>query len=563
MKEEKNGIPPQGQGESSPQGHPPQGHPPQGHPPQGHPPQGHPPQGHPPQGHSPQGHPPQGHPPQGHPPQGHPHQGHPPQGHPPQGHPPQGHPPQGHPPQEGNQRPQEGGIRPMGMGGPPGMNGPRGARPKLKNTKETILRVWSYLSESKGKVILALVCVLLNTALSLLASYQVRPILNGIVAGDGMEPFLRGVLLMLILYVTAVTANFFQSKIMLTMSQKALEAIRNQLFEKLQKLPVSYYDGNNNGEMMSRFTNDVDTINQMLTQTLTQLVSGIVTLVGTFCIMVYTNIWLTLITLVMIPVISQVGKFVATRSRKFYQGQQESIGEMNGFIEEMVSGQKVVKVFNHQEENREKFKVLNQNYRDKVFKAQFVGGVMGPIMGSLANLNYGITAVVGGLLCVFQGFDVGGYTIFVNYSRNFSRPISEITMQMNVIFAALAGAERVFEMMDQEPESPDKENAVSSATLEGNIEITDMDFGYLPDKLVLKNISFQAKSSEKIAFVGSTGAGKTTITNLLNRFYEIQKGVITIDGVNIQDMKRDYLRENIALVLQDTHLFTPRVCNYW
>ncbi|MFI3253886.1 MAG: ABC transporter ATP-binding protein [Eubacteriales bacterium] len=475
---------------------------------------------------------------------------------PPHGKPPHGKPPEGAPPTNPRETT---GMKPPGMGGPPGMNGPRGPRPKLKDTKSTVLRIWSYLSESKGKVFLAVLCVLLNTSLSLLASYQVRPILNNIIQGQGMDVFLARVAFMLGLYVVAVGASFCQARIMLVMSQKALETIRNQLFAKLQKLPVSYYDKNNNGDLMSRFTNDVDAINQMLTQTLVQLASGVITLIGTFALMVYTNIWLTLVTLVMLPIITQIGKFVGGHSRRYYQGQQQSIGALNSFIEEMVSGQKVVKVFNHQEESKENFQKLNEAYRENVFRAQFLGGVMGPVMGSLANLNYTITATVGGLLCVFQGFDVGGYTIFVNYSRNFSRPINEITMQMNVIFAALAGAERVFEMMDQEPETPDKEKTMFPEEFKGHIVVENMDFGYTPEKLVLKNVSFQGRPSEKVAFVGSTGAGKTTITNLLNRFYEIEKGSVTIDGVDIRDMKRTELRENIALVLQDTHLFTGTI----
>lgn len=448
----------------------------------------------------------------------------------------------------------------MGMGGgPPGMNGPKGPRPQLKDTKGTILRVWSYLAKDKAKVFLAVFCVIVNTILGLVASYQVRPILNSILAQEGMDIFTQRVALMLLLYVVAVSAYFCQARLMLGMSQGALATMRNQLFEKLQRLPVKYYDSNNNGQLMSRFTNDVDAINQMLTQTLLQLVSGVLSLVGTFGLMMYTNVWLTGVTIVMIPIISNIGKQVGKRSRKHYQGQQEIIGELNGFIEEMVSGQKVVKVFNHQEESIEEFRELNQRYRDKVFKAQFLGGIMGPILGALGSLNYTITAVVGGFLCVLRGFDVGGYTVFVNYSRNFSRPISEITAQMNVIFAALAGAERVFAMMDEVPEEPDKPNAVTLEKMKGEIHIKNMDFGYSDEKLVLKNVSFDALPSQKIAFVGSTGAGKTTVTNLLNRFYEIQKGEITIDGVNIQDMKRSYLRENIALVLQDTHLFTGTI----
>lgn len=496
-------------------------------------------------------------------------QKHPPQGRPPEGLPPHGMPPEGERPKYGvaddpnAPKPQDGpsGGGPGGamMAGPPGMGGPRGPRAKLKDTKGTIKRIWGYLAKDKSKVFLAFACVITSTLFSLLASYMIRPILNGILEGAGKEYLAQQAGIMLIIYLISVSASFLQARTMLHMSQKALETMRNQLFEKMEKLPLKFYDGHNNGELMSRFSNDVDALNQMLSGTLVQLVSGVITLVGTLGLMLYTNVGLTVVTILMIPVIMNIGKAVGKRSRGYYQGQQQCIGELNGFIEEMISGQKVVKVFNHQEECKEDFRVLNQNYRDKVFKAQFLGGIMGPVMGSMGNLNYTITAVVGGLFCVFRGFDIGGYTIFVNYSKNFSRPISDITMQMNTIFAALAGAERVFEMMDETPETPDKENAVKDKPMEGNIEIKNMDFGYTPEKMVLKNISFSANPSEKIAFVGSTGAGKTTITNLLNRFYEIQKGTISIDGVDIQDISRDYLRQNIALVLQDTHLFTGTI----
>ncbi len=439
----------------------------------------------------------------------------------------------------------------------PRRNGPM-KREKVKDVKGTILRIWNYLSVDKYKLILAFVCVIISTTFTLLAAYRVRPIINDILDNRGMGIFIQNLLVMFLIYMIALIANYLQAYVMLNISQNSLETMRNDLFTKMQKLPLQYYDTNNNGQLMSRFTNDVDAISQMLSNTFVQLVSGIITLVGTTCLMLYTNWVLTIFTILMVPVFSYVGKSISKRSRKYYQQQQQAIGELNGYIEEMIGGQKVIKVFNHEAENIETFKGLNQAYRDKVFYAQFVSGIMGPVMGALSQLNYSLTAVIGGLLCVLRGFDIGGYTVFVNYSRSFSRPINEITMQMNVIFSALAGAERVFEMMDETPER-ESDEIEEMTKMVGHVELSHVDFSYQADKKILKDISLYAKPSQKIAFVGSTGAGKTTITNLLNRFYEIDGGEIIIDGVNINKIDKAFLRQNIAMVLQDTHLFTGTI----
>ena len=275
--------------------------------------------------------------------------------------------------------------------------------------------------------------------------------------------------------------------------------------------------------------------------------------------MLFTNIWLTLITVVFLPIFIKGGAAIAKASGKYYSGQQSALGAVNGYIEESVSGQKVVKVFNHENECIEEFTALNQDLREKQFKAQFYGGIMGPVMGNTSQINYAVTAGIGGLFCIFGGFDIGGLSVFVNYSRQFSQPINMISQQTSTIFAALAGAERVFSVIDMEPEPPDAENAVAMENMKGDVELHNVTFGYNPDKVILKNISLYAHPGQKIAFVGSTGAGKTTVTNLLNRFYDIDEGVITIDGVNIKDIKMKELRKNIAMVLQDTHLFTGTV----
>lgn len=448
------------------------------------------------------------------------------------------------------------------MGGPGRHRNTQGGMPK--QSKETIRRLLSYLGGYKVHMAVAFLCVIVNTLSTLGGSYMLRPIINKYIAPmDGSRGSVKGLagslVVMAVIYLFGVAANYAQSRIMLTVAQNALQKIRDELFEKMQKLPVRFYDTNNNGDLMSRFTNDVDTVGQMLSSTLVQLFSGALSIVGTLFLMIYTNIWLTLVTVVMIPLMMKAGGFVAKRSQKYFSAQQTSLGAVNGYIEETISGQKVVKVFCHEEIAEEEFEILNEDLRDNMIKAQFFGGIMGPVMGNLSQLNYTLTACIGGLLCVLRGFDVGGLTVFLNFSRQFSRPINEISMQISNVFSALAGAERVFSVMDAEPEPEDDDDALSLEPMKGNVELKNVTFGYNADKIILKDISLYAKPGQKIAFVGSTGAGKTTITNLVNRFYDIQGGQITIDGVDIRHIKRDNLRRNIAMVLQDTHLFTGTV----
>ncbi len=444
----------------------------------------------------------------------------------------------------------------QGRSGPPGM---RGERAKLKNTKQTVLRIWGYLSERKVAICFAFFFIVANAVLTLLASYMVRPIINGLMESAGAGVLIKNLAIMAVIYACSCICYYLQSRLMLEIAQSSLERMREDLFVKLSRLPLKYFDENNNGDLMSRFTNDVDAISNMLSTTCVQLISGVVTIITTTAIMFYTNWILTIMMLIIVPIFSVVTKKVSKHSMRFYKDQQKAIGDLNGYIEEHVSGQKVIKVFNHEDETVEEFEKFNDDYAVKYYKAQFLSGSLGPIMGGLAMLSYSLTAVVGGLLCVFSGFDVGGYTIFVNYARSFSRPINDIFMQVNTIFAALAGAERVFEVIDQNPEVADAPNAITPEKLVGNVVFENVDFGYREGKLVLKNLSIEAKTSQKIAFVGSTGAGKTTITNLINRFYDIASGSIKIDGVDIKEYNRDYLRENIAMVLQDTHLFTGSV----
>ena len=479
-------------------------------------------------------------------------------------------------------------------------HGPRGRNPgmkgKPKNFKKTVSRILFYVKDYKWNLLFVLLCMLLTTVTSLLGGYLIAPIVNRIsYAVTGNKPELSAIeraadsviesfsssklisgllgravwsdvtiyvfaalVILGSVYLISSFSSYFQSRLMIRVSQGSVEKIRNDLFVGLQKLPVKYFDGHPTGEVMSRFTNDIDNIDVMLNNSLTSIVSGVVSLVGTFVFMITTNIWLTLITVVFVPVLAKGGAIIGKRSSKYYSGQQAAIGAVNGYIEESVMGQKVIKVFNHEEETVEEFNLLNEDLRDKQFSAQFWGGVMGPIMHNISMICYGVTIGVGAVLMFFSRLTPGALTVFANYSKQFSMPINQLSMQVSTIFAALAGAERVFNVIDEAPEEPDAKDATNREIV-GHVELKNVSFGYLPEKTVLKNISLYAKPGQKIAFVGSTGAGKTTITNLLNRFYDINEGEITIDGLPIKAYKRETLRENIAMVLQDTHLFTGTV----
>ncbi|MBQ7354300.1 MAG: ABC transporter ATP-binding protein [Clostridia bacterium] len=492
---------------------------------------------------------------------------------------------------------------PKGAGGPGPGRGPggpgkgrghgRGPGGKPKNARQTIGRLLSYLKPHYGKLCLVLGCMLISTVTALIGSFMLMPIINHIagvattakdgamaVLADkfitfctgGMIDLLGGtrltevliylitaLLILLSIYLIGIATTYLQGRLMLHITQNTLEKIRNDLFEKLQKLPVRYFDSHPTGEIMSRFTNDVDNIDMMLNHSLTSLISGSVTLIGTFIFMITTNWVLTLITVVFIPIFAIGGAAIAKASRKYYSGQQYALGAVNGYIEETVSGQKVVKVFNHEDTCVDEFAALNGDLRDKQFKSQFYGGIMGPIMGNTSQISYAVTIGVGGIMMCTSGFTPGGLTVFANYSRQFSMPINQISQQMTAVFSALAGAERVFAVMDADPEPADAPDAVDMPHMKGDVVLENVTFGYNPDKTILKNISLYAHPGQKIAFVGSTGAGKTTVTNLLNRFYDIEEGRITIDGVDIKNIKREVLRSNIAMVLQDTHLFTGTV----
>ena len=481
-------------------------------------------------------------------------------------------------------------------GGGPGNRHGHKAKGKPKNVGKTISRLLSYVGKYKFRLILVFLCMVMTTVFSLCAGYLIVPIINRITLAinpsaelnpspiadfaDGIiesllsTPFLQsitanlaaeisvyivGALIILgSVYFVSALGSYLQARIMLSISQGSIQRIRNDLFNKLQALPVKYFDSHPTGEIMSRFTHDVDNIDVMLNNSLTSIVSGVVSLVGTFIFMITTNVWLTLITVIFVPLLIYAAGIIGNNSAKYFGEQQAALGAVNGYIEETISGQKVVKVFNHEDECVDEMGLINEDLRTKQEKAQFWGGVTGPVMHNISLISSALTLGVGGVLIVLTGFTPGELTAFANYSKQFAMPINQLSMQVSTLFAALAGAERVFNVMDEIPEAADLENA-STEPIKGHVVMENVTFGYNPEKIVLKNISLYAKPGQKIAFVGSTGAGKTTVTNLLNRFYDISEGTITIDGRPIKEYSREFLRKNIAMVLQDTHLFTGTV----
>ncbi len=482
-------------------------------------------------------------------------------------------------------------ARRSGPGGPRGgPGGMRGAAGKPKDARKTLSRLAKYAKGYTGRIIAVLLCMVLSTVTSLIGGYMLAPVINRLTAAvapqmaeslsvleqragtyvgafsvslfgsDSVLSYVAAAMIILgSVYLIGIATTYLQSRLMLTVTTGIVEKIRNDLFEKLQKLPVRYFDSHPTGEIMSRFTNDIDNIETMLSNSLTSLISGAVTLIGTLVFMISTSWILTLIVIAFFPIFALGGAKIAGISRKHYVSQQAALGAVNGYMEETVTGQKVIKVFNHEDECEEEFGLLNDDMRDKQFNAQFWGGIVGPIMGNTSQITLAVTLGVGGILMINGMLGAGGLTVFSSYARQFSMPINQISQQMATVFAALAGAERVFDVMDSDPEAPDKENAVGMTEVKGSIVLENVTFGYIPGKTVLKHISLYAKPGQKIAFVGSTGAGKTTVTNLINRFYDIDEGKITIDGVDIKDIKREELRKHIAMVLQDTHLFTGTV----
>lgn len=432
------------------------------------------------------------------------------------------------------------------------------ARPKTG--RRTFLRLLSYLVYDRVLLIVIGILIIVSITASLTGSYLLRPVINDYIIPGDFTGMLRMLLLLGGIYLIGVVAVYIEYILLNKIGQQTVARLRADLFRKMEHLPIKYFDTHQHGDLMSRYTNDMDRISDALTDSLSDMLSSALTVVGIFCLMMVISPVLTLVTLITVPLMFWSARGIVRKSRRYFKAQQESLGEMNGYAEEMISGQRVVKVFGHERKVVCDFESLNKELQDKSLKAQFFSGLMMPVMQNLSSLNYVLITIVGALLAIYRGFDVGGLAAFLQYSRQFGRPVNELAGLYNSIQAALAGAERIFEVIDEEAESPDAPGAIMLGQVRGEVGMKDVWFGYKPEKMILKGISFQAEAGQKIALVGATGAGKTTILNMLPRFFDIQAGEIQIDRYPIGNIQRESLRKSMAIVLQDTHLFTGTVC---
>jgi ATP-binding cassette subfamily B protein len=484
-------------------------------------------------------------------------------------------------------------------GGPGGRGRVRGPRPKLKNPGKLFKRVMGYVFKDYAvHVVIVCICIFIEVFASIQGTLFMRTLIDSYITpmigqpNPDFAPLLRAILKVAVFYGIGAMATWIYSRIMVNVSQGTLRNLRNDLFSHMQDLPIKYFDTNSHGNIMSIYTNDIDTLRQMISQSMPQMLNSAITVVSVFVSMLVLNIPLTIVTLLMVGIMMLATKAVAGQSGKYFVVQQKALGQVNGYIEEMMEGQKVVKVFCHEEESISEFNELNEKLFDSAYNANQFANVMGPIMSQLGNLSYVICAMVGGVLALnnFWGFTLGGLASFLTFNKSFSRPINQVSQQFNSIVMALAGAERVFKLLDEEPEVDegtvtlvntkevggtitetaertehwawkrvDDKGNVELVPQKGDVVFDDVDFGYDEDKIVLHNVSLFATPGQKIAFVGSTGAGKTTITNLINRFYDIQDGKIRYDGINVNRIKKADLRHSLGIVLQDTHLFTGTV----
>jgi ATP-binding cassette, subfamily B, multidrug efflux pump len=477
-----------------------------------------------------------------------------------------------------------------GSGGPGG-----GARSfeKPKDAKRTILRLMNYLLGNKFKLAIVVFLLLVGSLSMLAGNYFLKPLINNYILPGDFSGLGKALMALAGLYLAGVIATYFQSRLMVGIAQRTTNKMRADLFTKLQRLPLRYFDSHSHGDLMSRFTNDIDNVQMALEQSVIQFISSILTFVGSVIMMLVLSPILFIISALVLVLMFIIMKNITVRSSAFFKEQQRTLGNVNGYIEEMVEGLKVVKVFNREEKAINVFEGLNEEYRSAGTNASFYAGVVMPILNNLNNVSYAATALFGGLLTVSGNFDIGSLAAFLQYSRQMGMPVTQMTNQLNNLLAAMAGAERVFQVMDEVPEVDDgvvtlvgvNKNTDGSfevntngsrpthwawkvpqadgndtyVELKGDVRFHNVSFSYEEGKQVLNNISLFAKPGQKLAFVGSTGAGKTTITNLINRFYDIEEGQITYDGIDINKICKETLRQSLGMVLQDTHLFTGTV----
>ncbi len=469
---------------------------------------------------------------------------------------------------------------------------------RKKPVKETLGRLLSYLSEFKFRMIAVFLCILVSSLAGVCGSLFLKVLIDGYIAPLMLQAvpdfsgLLRAISIMAVIYLTGAFATFLNNRIMVTVAQGVLKKVRDEMFEHMQKLPVKYFDTHSHGDIMSRYTNDTDTLRQMISQSIPNVFSSAVTIISVFIAMVITSPYLTVFVVAFAFLMVFCSRKIAKRSSKYFIRQQKSLGDVNGYIEEMVNGQKVIKVFCHEEETKEAFDIKNSDLRENASLANKFANILMPIMGNLGHLQYVLIAILGGAIAVnTKGImTLGDIAAFLQLSKSFSMPINQVSNQINSIIMALAGAERIFEVIDEETEEdngdvtlvcvnnnngqleetkeytgnwawkiPEEDGSVSYVELKGDVRLFDVNFGYIEDKLVLKEISLYAKAGQKVAFIGSTGAGKTTITNLINRFYDISQGEIKYDGINIKRIKKKDLRNSLGMVLQNVNLFTDTV----
>lgn len=433
---------------------------------------------------------------------------------------------------------------------------------KPKNLKDTLSRLWGLFGKEKRLFVLIFLLIAADTLILLLVPYLIGKAIDVISVGINNVDFTvikRIIYILLSVYIIDSSINLIQGLSMAGISQRIVRNIRKSFFDKLQKLPTSYFDANLNGDIMSRLTNDIDNISTTISSSISTLMSSSISIIGSLVMMIILSPILTIAGLITAPLVLILSKTIAKRTKIYFKEQQVALGNLNAHIEESISGLEVIKAFNHEEKIKATFEDLNKELRVKGYKAQIWTGYLMPLINVINNFGFAIIALLGGILAVNNRITIGIIASFISYSKQFVRPLNDIANIFNTLQSALAGAERVFEVLDKKEEIEDKKSCEELTNVRGNVEFKDVSFGYNEDSIVLHDISFKVEEGKSLAIVGATGSGKTTIVNLLTRFYEITKGSITIDGVDIRDYSRDSLRRNFGIVLQDTYLFSGTI----